>query len=652
MDHQLNRCRLRLVSDVEARTLADGTRLLRQTRRAEYMALSPEQQVILDRFDGEKTVQEILYQLLLEQRCHCIRAFYVLVLHALDDGFLADVDKDPPPDEPPAVVGRRWPFGWGFGPCLVLALMFLPVGAWVLVNAKPVMFRELSDWLQMIALTMLTLSLANLAAACILSGFGRQVYRPGITWRLGLPFFSVDARDAFMGGRLCQAAVALQALCFPFLLATIAYLTQSTPGIFAASFAAFVLASPFGDTPAHNLLHAIFRREYHLPRCANAFLNRKLLRYLFRPKGTPREAEDRYLILYSLYAFVWLGTVTLFVLGLIRRQQNVWVRDLFFAPDAATRIVTWVILVLLLLMLLIPLFYQVWLVASNAYMLMAPYWFTAETRVRRRHSGQAPSQEEIAAFLRETLLFQDLPPEGLGAVAEAMIFTNVGDKTAIIREGDMGDTLFVIYSGKVAVNKEQHTGRPRTVATLEAGDVFGEIALLDEVPRTATVQSVGPVALLSLQRSDFERLLVASLGTERVRTVIQISGFLSHHDMFFEWPDRALMRLACDFSFADYEEGDVIIRKGEPNSTFYIVYEGECKVRAAGDRSDKLAPSDFFGEISLLKGTPALAEVTAAAPTRCLELSRERFLRFITQDVLTGVAIESTMEQRLNRDRT
>ena len=102
------------------------------------------------------------------------------------------------------------------------------------------------------------------------------------------------------------------------------------------------------------------------------------------------------------------------------------------------------------------------------------------------------------ALLRSLALFRPLPPATLDQLASALIAVSATDGEEIIRQGDSGDRFYVIAKGEVAVTSDgQH------VSTLGKGDYFGEIALLRDVPRTATVTAKGDVELYALERDEF-----------------------------------------------------------------------------------------------------------------------------------------------------
>ena len=153
--------------------------------------------------------------------------------------------------------------------------------------------------------------------------------------------------------------------------------------------------------------------------------------------------------------------------------------------------------------------------------------------------------------------------------------------------------------------------------------------------------------LLVLDRATFDQILVAALGADRIRSRIQIAAFLRRVELFSHLPDQALREAAAAFAVVEVAPGHVFIRAQQPNETFHVVYEGEVEVRCAGETVQRLHAGDFFGEISLLRHTPATADVVAAAPGRCLVLPRHEFLRLISQDVHAGMHIETTAGARV-----
>ncbi len=104
--------------------------------------------------------------------------------------------------------------------------------------------------------------------------------------------------------------------------------------------------------------------------------------------------------------------------------------------------------------------------------------------------------------------FRHLEPDELGTVLEHGEWRNYPPGEAIVREGDVGDAFYAIASGRADVRSREGAARE-----LGAGDHFGEIALLLDVPRTATVTARTPLRAYRLTREGFDRIVAASFRT-------------------------------------------------------------------------------------------------------------------------------------------
>jgi len=119
-------------------------------------------------------------------------------------------------------------------------------------------------------------------------------------------------------------------------------------------------------------------------------------------------------------------------------------------------------------------------------------------------------------------MFEDLDQKSLEAIANAAVEQNYQPGQEIVRQGDTGVGAFIIRSGKVEVVQDRD-GTQTKLATLGPGDVFGEMALLDEFPRSATVRAVEPTTALGIQRWHFRGILEShpqialAMLTRRVR---------------------------------------------------------------------------------------------------------------------------------------
>jgi CRP-like cAMP-binding protein len=109
-------------------------------------------------------------------------------------------------------------------------------------------------------------------------------------------------------------------------------------------------------------------------------------------------------------------------------------------------------------------------------------------------------------FLKRVSWFEDLDQKSLDAIANAAVEQSYQPGQFIMRQGDTGVGAFIIRSGKVDVIQDRD-GREITLATLGPGDVVGEMALLDEFPRSASVRASEPTTALGIQRWHFRGIL-------------------------------------------------------------------------------------------------------------------------------------------------
>jgi CRP-like cAMP-binding protein len=107
-------------------------------------------------------------------------------------------------------------------------------------------------------------------------------------------------------------------------------------------------------------------------------------------------------------------------------------------------------------------------------------------------------------------LFAGISTEQLLAVSEIAEDVEFSSGEEVFRKGSMGQHLYVLVKGEVKVlSGDLH------LATLKAGECFGELALLDHSTRTATIRALGPITCLKLARTDFEDLLDVSPDLSR-----------------------------------------------------------------------------------------------------------------------------------------
>jgi len=135
-------------------------------------------------------------------------------------------------------------------------------------------------------------------------------------------------------------------------------------------------------------------------------------------------------------------------------------------------------------------------------------------RLRQHQSGFVVSEDGQRAEVEGRRLaaipvFARLVETHLATIAARFVTERYPRGKRLIEEGDPGDKLYIIVRGSVEVRQRDPDGAERQVAVLTDGDVFGEVALLEDVPRTATIVTRTPCLMLTLGRQQFEKILAA-----------------------------------------------------------------------------------------------------------------------------------------------
>jgi CRP-like cAMP-binding protein len=106
-------------------------------------------------------------------------------------------------------------------------------------------------------------------------------------------------------------------------------------------------------------------------------------------------------------------------------------------------------------------------------------------------------------------LFSGLDPAGLADLARGMRVRRFRRGETVFHVGDPGDALFIVMAGSIKITLPADTGDEAILATLRSGDFFGELALLDGAPRSATAVAIEPTETYVLSRDGFRELIAS-----------------------------------------------------------------------------------------------------------------------------------------------
>lgn len=231
-------------------------------------------------------------------------------------------------------------------------------------------------------------------------------------------------------------------------------------------------------------------------------------------------------------------------------------------------------------------------------------------------------------LLRRSSLFQLLPDEDYDKVRPLLQEEHYEFGDVIVRQGEEAEAFYVLVSGRARAIKTQANGEEVALGTLRPGDSFGESALTEGGTRSASVRCSTSVDLLRLDREDFLQLLKEEpelqQHVEMMARHRSLHGFLYEFSNFGRLPAPALRGIIEKLAPVEFAKGNLIIRQGAEAGPMYILEKGRARAFAGTNgKETNLAfyrEGDFFGELSILNGSPRAASVQAFTDCRALAL--------------------------------
>lgn len=219
-------------------------------------------------------------------------------------------------------------------------------------------------------------------------------------------------------------------------------------------------------------------------------------------------------------------------------------------------------------------------------------------------------------------LFSNLSQNQQQDVMKSLKSVTFQDGECVVKQGDRGNKFYMIVKGEAVVTKMVPGQEMEIMLThLYAGHYFGELALLYDDKRTATVRAVGnDVELMYLSRKDFEKV-----------SFVQVSLLLKQVPILKELNRRDQDAVLTRLKHATFRNNEYIVRQGEEGDRFYIITHGEAVITETDPMTKvqkeltRLYAGHTFGEMSLIYDEPRSASVQAVGRVNCMYLTKTDF---------------------------
>lgn len=423
----------------------------------------------------------------------------------------------------------------------------------------------------------------------------------------------------------------------------------------------FLQTIPFIESDGVKLFEEIFNISQLRLRTITFFRRRFFLGKMELSKESYREELIYTLVgLYGLLWLVLLGYVSFKIFNIIFLYDaiegvyylNPAFGDIFIFEPPGYRVFT-------VLLFLPAVILAVLLIAYLIIRFVALVVSVIKEAMLRFQSGKGivrPFEPEMLEELKQVPLFSALPESELREIMKFLRVEKFPAGRNIVTQGEEGDKFYTIRSGYADVIYEEKSGLEHVVAELGPGDCFGEIALIENVKRTATVRAKTDIELISLEKEPFRKYLMGTFGPgEKITFIIRTSQFLRRLPLFSDFSSRELLEIVSKMKPMEVSAGTTIIKQGERGDKFYLLQEGKVEVILEQITDDyyreiklaELGPGSYFGEIALLKDVPRTATVRAVTDCKLLWLDKENFLSIFREHIGAISDMLKVTEERL-----
>ncbi len=606
-----------------------------------YLVVSELQARVLNEFATAKKVPQALENCIRERTCIPLHEFYDLILKAHRAGVLRSeelcADGPGPILHPPA----RWavslrPRG---------ALLLVTLAALVAVGAafgrhEPALsvrwFDLLVGWLAVCG----ALSLGQALAASALRGADGEVHRPRFRWKTLAPHFVVDLGDVCMCDLLGRAVVLAVSL-LPLALTTAGALWLRPSWSLVPLAALFLACRPVGDSPLRNLLLLLRRRPLlstDQPPLFDVPLTLAEHWRIARERFDARVALTQFVL-----SIGWAAGLAYCLYHLLQVDPAAAFRDWAYWEKALLALGV-ILSVIALLWIAAEIQHRIVDVLVGTRQRLRLWW-------RRWRPSQAPlALEAVEALIRRNALLSQLDPETQLELAQCLRPRRARAWHTLAKFDEESPFVGLIASGRAAVYRRLKSGRKTKYLEVMEADLFGAHRLMSPDNTSLEVRAKTPLVALALSPGDFQRLVVDKLGAPVVAAYLQKHLFLQRGSaLCVDWRPAAIARFVDLAATTNHTAGHKIIARGQEVRSLYVLCEGRARAFDHGKSLGRLEPGDFFGEISLLQTSAAVADIETNEGARSLVVTRPEFIRFMSHNHHVALQMERLCSKRLGR---
>jgi cGMP-dependent protein kinase len=240
----------------------------------------------------------------------------------------------------------------------------------------------------------------------------------------------------------------------------------------------------------------------------------------------------------------------------------------------------------------------------------------------------------IKSNLVQLSVFNDLAEENVEHIISKMFYCMTREGDYVFRQNDPASCLFIIDEGQCQVEVGESVKQK-----IYKGDKFGELALIYNAPRSASIKAVAASFFWALDRQTF-RAVLADIAAQSYSSNRKFIDSIKFFDQFTKKQKDAITHSAITENFQPHQS---IVRATNTANSFYMIRSGRVKCELGNEQSEELIAGDSFGEACLFSNWRWDNSVVALEPTTCLVFSRETLVKILGKDIKSMIKQNSIL---------
>lgn len=360
--------------------------------------------------------------------------------------------------------------------------------------------------------------------------------------------------------------------------------------------------------------------------------------------------ENRYLI-YASLSMAWAVTFILFALNLIIANLPNLLLEIKMA-DPLNKVAAGAVLFFLVFIFL---YLAIDLLHTFSQNIFAPFFGPLIQKVKKSKvkAQRKIDTEVILATLKNNLFFKEVSEEALSQLIKRSFLKKYKKNSSLIIQGEKSREVYLVLEGAVSVQQKSPTGEVKNLATLNKGAVIGEMAIITNEKRGASVITTKETSVLEIPGKSFKLLLKDTQFKNDfalIKRQVEFSHFVSSAGLFKDFPVEVLGMFVRIGKMIEVSTGTELVKEGESDKTFYLIIRGEFEVIIQKEVVAKLRQGEFFGEMALISNKPRSATVRSLMDCELLQIQSKDFWDILSQNLNLAMYLESVSRGRQNQE--